>query len=149
MGLLSWQIWFLVAAILFILEMLSGTFVLLFLGIACTGAAICAALKLGFMYQCLTFCVISALTIFLFIKQKRVSSNKKDNDLKVANSERLIGKIGIITEEIPEFGSGSVKVDNETWMAISKEGEPIALNQSVKIVKISGVKLVVEIAKKD
>ena len=149
MELLSWQIWFLIAALLFILEMLSGNFVLLFLGLACTGAAICAAFKLSFMYQCLTFCAISSLTIFLFLRQKRISSNKKGNDLKAANSERLIGLIGIVTEEIPEFGTGSVKVENETWMATSESGKQISLNETVTIKKISGVKLVVEIAKKD
>ena len=88
-------------------------------------------------------------TIFLLLRQKRISSNKKGNDLKVANSERLIGLIGIVTEEIPEFGTGSVKVENETWMATSESGKQISLNETVSIKKISGVKLVVEIAKKD
>ena len=141
-GLLTWQIWAIIAAILLISEMLTGTFVLLFLGIACASAGIVAAFNFNFALQCLTFCLISSLTIFLFLKQKKL--NKKENSQnQVSNSERLIGKIGIVTEAIQEFGQGQVTVDNETWTAVSENQEAIKQDEKVRIKKISGVKLVV------
>lgn len=140
--LLPWQIWFIIAAILFISEMLTGTFVLLFLGIACTAAAICAAFNFSLAMQFLTFCVISTITILIFIKNK-IFSHTPQTVTQSTNSERLIGKIGTVSEAIPEFGAGSVKIDNETWMAISDTQEEIKLNEKVLIKKISGVKLIV------
>lgn len=139
-----WQIWFFVAIFLFALEMITGTFVLLFLGIACTGAAICAAFNLSSSVQWLTFCLVSLVTILLFLKHKFLNNkDKEDESQKVANSARLIGKVGVITEEIPEFGKGSVLVDNETWMAVSDTQEKIEVNKKVTIKDIQGVKLIV------
>ena len=58
------------------------------------------------------------------------------------NLDRVVGMIGIVTEEIKKNKPGEVKVDNKKWTAISNK--KIQIDKSVKIKKIDGVKLVVE-----
>ncbi len=134
----AWHIWFLFAAILFVAEMLTGTFVLLCFGIACTVSAICAAFFLNAGIQWLVFGIVSSFSLLFFLKRKT-----KNISTKVANSERLIGLIGIVTKKIPEFDSGIVTIRGEEWSAISEDHGQIEINQKVLIKEISGVKLIV------
>lgn len=58
------------------------------------------------------------------------------------NLDRVIGMIGIVTEEIRKNSPGEVKVDGKKWTAVSHN--KIAKDKSVKINAIDGVKLIVE-----
>lgn len=58
------------------------------------------------------------------------------------NLDRLIGTIGIVTEEITEKISGEVKVDGKRWTATSKE--KLSEGSEVEILSIDGVKLKVK-----
>ncbi len=135
---LAWHIWFFFAAVLFIAEMLTGTFVLLFFGISCTISAMCAAVGLGASIQWSAFCIVSSMTILFFMLKKKSKSSPR-----IANSERLLGLIGIVIKEIPEFGSGAITVKGEEWAATSEDHGQIAKDTKVLIKEISGVKLIV------
>ena len=70
-----------------------------------------------------------------FIKNKLISKEK-------TNLDRIIGMRGVVTEDIEDLVIGEVLVDGKKWSAISDSS--IKKGEKVKIVKIEGVKLVVE-----
>ncbi len=63
------------------------------------------------------------------------------------NTDRIIGKIGIVTQEISSLEPGEVKVDGKHWSAIASN--KISKNEKVKILSIEGVKLKVEKIKEE
>lgn len=63
---------------------------------------------------------------------------KKEN----TNLDRVIGMIGVVTEDINKNSIGEVKVDGKRWSAISDK--EIKKDTNVKILEVNGVKLKVE-----
>lgn len=62
--------------------------------------------------------------------------------------ESLLGKVGIVTQEIPVFGSGQVQLASERWTAELGEGdEPIPVGVRVKVVAVQGIRLKVSLMK--
>ena len=78
--------------------------------------------------------------VLLLIFTRSYLTTKFNNSVKT-NLDRVIGMKGIVTEEINN-NPGEVKVDGKRWMAISNK--KIEKNKEVKIIKIDGVKLIVE-----
>lgn len=84
------------------------------------------------------FVIVGTILLLLtrkFLKNKLVSKEK-------TNLDRIIGMRGVVTEDIEDLVIGEVLVDGKKWSAISNT--PIKKGEKVKIVKIEGVKLVVE-----
>ena len=61
------------------------------------------------------------------------------------NADSLLGKTAIVTEDIDNLaGTGQAQVAGQIWMARAKEEQFIPKGTRVKILEISGVKLMVE-----
>lgn len=86
--------------------------------------------------------VFILLGIILLILSRRIVKKIRSNDNEKTNLDRIIGLTGIVTEDIKKNVIGEVKVDGKRWSAISKE--KISKGDTVKVLKIDGVKLVVE-----
>ncbi len=93
--------------------------------------------------QVLVFLAVSVVLLIFtrpfavkFVNQNRVRTN----------ADSLIGKVGVVTVEIDNLESrGEVQVSGQIWSARSKEGEKkLEKGTQVKILEISGVKLIVE-----
>ena len=91
-------------------------------------------------------CFVITSTICLILT-KSIISKIKNHKITPTNLDRVIGDIGIVTEDIDEFNNGEVKVDVKTWTATSKE--TLKVGTKVKIVSINGVKLNVKSIKED
>ena len=73
---------------------------------------------------------------------------KKFKGQKVAtNLDRVIGQIGIVTEEIQKLVPGEVKVGGRYWTATANK--KIKKDAKVKVESIDGVKLVVREVKEE
>lgn len=84
--------------------------------------------------------VIIGTILLIFTKPyflKKIKIHKESTNL-----DRVIGMIGIVTEDITKFNPGEVKVDGKRWTAISDK--EIKKNTSVRVKKIDGVKIIVE-----
>ena len=68
---------------------------------------------------------------------KLIVKNKEKTNL-----DRVVGMIGIVTEEITKKKSGEVKVDGKRWTAIADK--KIKVDSTVRVLEIDGVKLKVE-----
>ena len=54
-----------------------------------------------------------------------------ENQTIATNSDRLIGKIAIVTKEIVEDGKGQVKVEYQNWPAITKDTGTFKVGEKV------------------
>lgn len=82
------------------------------------------------------------LGIFLLIISRPIVNKLRSKDNEKTNLDRIIGESAIVTEDIKKNEVGEVKVDGKKWSAISKE--KCLKGDTVKILKIDGVKLIVE-----
>ncbi|WP_300279480.1 NfeD family protein [Peptacetobacter sp.] len=91
--------------------------------------------------QLLIFGVSSSLMLFIVTK-KLV---KKDEEyVSNTNIDALIGKYGIVEEEVSNIKYGIVNLEGERWTAVSEDDIVIKKGEKVKVLKIDGVKLVVQ-----
>ena len=85
--------------------------------------------------QIMVFIVVSAISLLL---TRRIVGKIKGEKC-ATNLDRVIGKTGIVTEEITKLEPGEVKVDGKKWSAISTK--KISVGSKVEILSIDGVKL--------
>ena len=99
--------------------MLTLTFYLLWIGVGAAAAALVAAIAPGaFVLQVLAGCFVAVLlTLFTKPLTRRLRASRGYRDA----IDDLIGRRGIVLEEIDEGKNGIVKIGNETWSAQSNE----------------------------
>lgn len=82
------------------------------------------------------------LGIFLLVLSRPIVNKLRSKDNEKTNLDRIIGETAIVTEDIKKNVVGEVKVDGKRWSAVSKE--KCLKGDTVKVLKIDGVKLIVE-----
>ena len=135
-----WVIWLILAGILIVVEMLTLTFYLLWLGIGAVAAAVIdliwpGSLVLELVVGCI---VVLVLTIFTGPISRRFHSSRGFKDAV----DELVGKQGIVLEEVAPDKPGIVKVGNETWSALSNE--PLPRGEAVVVISRGSAVLQVE-----
>ena len=86
--------------------------------------------------------VFTISSILLLILTRNLAKKLKKTKVVPNNLDQVIGKIGIVTEDIEQDGIGEVKVLGKKWSAYSDK--EIEENSKVKVLSINGVKLNVE-----
>jgi inner membrane protein len=134
-----WAIWLIVGGVLFIAEMLTFTFYLLWLGIgAIVAAAVALAAPESFVWQALAGGAAAlVLTIFTKPLTRKIREARGYSDV----IDELVGKPGIVIEDIIDGKPGIVKVGTETWSAVSQE----RLHKDEKIIVIRRGTTVLEV----
>ena len=82
------------------------------------------------------------LGIFLLVISRPIVNKLRSKDNEKTNLDRIIGETAIVTEDIKKNVVGEVKVDGKRWSAVSKEN--CLKGDTVKVLRIDGVKLIVE-----
>ena len=104
---------------------------------------ILALCNVSWQTQVLVFVLLSLVLLLfglLFVK-KRI----KKMGYTPTNADRIIGMEGMVTETIDAIAAtGEVKVDGKRWTARSEDGSVIAEGEIVRILRIEGVKVIVE-----
>lgn len=137
-----WQIWLIIAILFFILEMMGPGFLLFWVGVGALLTMIVSIFVDNVAIQIGVFTISS--TLLLFCTRPFVRKFSK-NDTTVTNANSTIGKEGIVTKEInPVKGIGQIKVGGEAWSASTSDNTMIAEGEHVKVLKIDGVKAIVE-----
>ncbi|PEJ06932.1 NfeD family protein [Bacillus wiedmannii] len=127
----AWVIWFIIAGILFIAEMLSITFYMLWLGIgAVVGGLIALFAPEALLLQVVAGAIVS-LTLTFFTK--RISKNFREAKGFTDTVDMLVGKKGIVMQAITKEANGIVKVDGDIWTAIADD--PIDTGEKVIVIK--------------
>lgn len=140
----AWQIWLLAGIAMLVSEIFVPGIVMGLAGVACFTGAIAAGLGLGLAWQ-LGICLL-VLAIEVALLRPVVLRWLHDRRGEHTNLDAVIHAPGKVIEAIPgDSGFGQVKVGGEAWAAVSANGEAIAEGAKVKVLKIKGNKLVVEI----
>ena len=130
--------WMIVFLILVFIELATVNLVSIWFAIG----ALCSFIVSYFIdivyIQIITFIIVSSISLLL----TRKIVNRVKGQKEATNLDRVIGKIGIVTEEITKLEPGEVKVDGKKWSAISTK--KISVNSKVEILSIDGVKLKVK-----
>ena len=134
---LLWWHWIAFGLVLLILEIFSGTFLMLGLGVAAIVVGVIEVLfPLNLEMQLTIWLILSVLAIALWFKYMR------DNRVEqTGQSNYTLETKGTVTKTIEPNSRGEVKFDlpvlgNTTWIATSKEELPI--NTRVKIIEVKG-----------
>lgn len=93
--------------------------------------------------QIIAFCIVSVL-LLIFTRPAAVRWLNKDR--VKTNAGSLIGETAVVTERIDNLaGSGQVQVRGQYWTArTEEENTAVEAGKTVKIQRISGVKLIVK-----
>lgn len=136
-------VWLVILVILLAVEAVTlGLTTIWFAGgaLAAFGMAIAGTEVLS---QIVVFCVVS---ILLLIITRPAAVRWLNKGHVKTNAESLIGETAVVTELIDNLAnSGQVQVKGQYWTARAlADDQKIAIEKTVKIKEISGVKLIVE-----
>lgn len=137
-----WQIWLIAAGIFIIIEIITAGFLVFWLGIGALLAMIVSFFTDNILIQCSVFLLSSTALILATKPLVKKFINSKDNT--ITNAYSIIGKTGIVTQDIDSsVGKGQIKINGEIWSARSDSDTFIPKDSEVEILKIDGVKVVV------
>ena len=130
--------WFILFAILLIIELLTVGLVTVWFAIGAGAAIICSLFTDSITIQLVVFLVTSVISLLIM---KPILKKFKSFDITPTNLDRVVGKTGEVTKTIEPDKYGEVKIFGNTWTAASKSH--IDVGTKVKILSIDGVKLIV------
>lgn len=128
--------WLVIFVVLLIVELFTVNLVSIWFAVGALAAGLVAYFMDNMMIQITVFIIVSTISLLLTNKFVEKLRNGK---IVPTNLDRVIGKIGIVTEEITKLEPGEVKVDGKRWSAISTK--KIKVGRKVEILSIDGVKL--------
>lgn len=144
MEILQWlthpAFWFIVGLVLIIFEIMTLTFILLWVGIAAIITGITALMFPSLSVQLIVFS-ISTLLLLIYTRPLTRRWRKRTPNVQ-SGVYALIGKDGIVIEKITNYKNGSVKIGGELWSATSDS--MIDVGTRVVVVDIEGVTLKVK-----
>ncbi|SNS00827.1 hypothetical protein SAMN05192560_2200 [Methylobacillus rhizosphaerae] len=136
-------IWGILGLILIALEMLSGTFYILWFGIAALGLSLLTYLSptLGIAWQLLIYAVLSLGLLAIW---KRFYQRKSDDSSIGQSRGEEIGRVGTIVETVTQRQNGRITfaqgvLGSREWIAIADE--TIEAGNDAAIVAVEGNRL--------
>ena len=132
-------LWLILFLILLFIELITVNLITIWFAVGAVGAFITTYITDNFIIQIVVFIVISVITLLL---TKPIVKKVRNKNIEATNLDRVIGKTGVVTKEITKDNYGEVKVEGSIWTATSTK--KIEEKSRVKILKIEGVKLLVE-----
>lgn len=138
------ETWIVIAGVCFIGEMLTSGFFLLWFGVGASVAAVLNYMDFDPLTQFVVFILVSL--VLLAVSRPFAQRITKEPPRK-AVSDRLVGKKGVVMEDILPDKGGVVNIEGDIWRAIS----PVEIKKDTKIVvkKVESVKLLVDVARED
>ncbi len=133
-------VWTILAVVMLIGEIFTAGFFLLPFGIGAAAAALLAWFEAGSAAQWITFFVVSIIS--LFYVRRYVHGQEEHEPTPVASNRHLHAKATVLETIDPAAGTGMVRMESEEWRATT-DGETIESGTPVRVVRISGTRLVV------
>lgn len=136
--------WIIIFLILLFIELVTINLVTIWFAIGAIFAYITTFLTDNFTIQLIVFIVVSIISL---LATKPLTKKIRKRKYEPTNLDRVIGKEGVVTKDISKNSYGEVKVQGSIWTATSKK--EIIKGVQVKVLKIDGVKLLVEEVKEE
>lgn len=136
-------LWGALAAFLLINELVTGTFVMVFLAVGALVTGIIAEIfPMPFSFQLILFGTIAVGSLFAgrgFIK-KRLARTSKERDLPAPD---VLAEF-VLDSDIPAQGQAAVSYQGAPWTAMNMGVDHLPAGTRVRVVRTEGIKLIVE-----
>lgn len=135
-------IWILIAVIFAVIEGFTMGLTTIWFTVGGVSACIIALLGGPLLLQIAVFLIVSIILLYFTrpLAEKRLKIGHEKN-----NIDQIIGQTGLVIEDIEPYHTGQVKINGMIWTAIAKDkNENISKGELIKVIKIEGVKLIVE-----
>ena len=111
------------------------------------GALVCALAGGNIWLQLGIFIVLSLVCL---VALRPLAKKYLNNRVEPTNADRVIGQEARVTQDIDNIqGTGSVTIGGITWTARSEHDTPIPAGAMVRVLRIEGVKVMVEKSKEE
>ena len=139
-----WEMWIIVAVLLFIAEIFLPTFLPSCIAIGCLIGGIFAYFHFGVKIQLITFS-FGTLASFFGIRPFMLKYAHRKNGMVKTNTDALIGKVGRVTISIDNSkGQGRLTVEGDDWKAETENNEIINAGENVLITNVNSTILIVK-----
>lgn len=135
--------WLLIAGIFIIIELLTFTYLFLWLALAALIVALVAYISpvpLTLTWQLIVFSVLSIVVVVVWLKLHKKSQDSLGDNRMNNRAFRYVGRTVTIHEAIVN-GDGKVRIDDSYWRV---QGKDMPVGTKVKITDCDGVLLHVE-----
>ena len=140
---MAWYLWLILSGVFLIAEIFTVGFLIFWLSIGSLFAMIVSFFTSNLIVQTVVFVVSS--TVLIFATKPLVKKFAKNKDSIKTNVYSIVDKTGIVTKDIDSVEAvGQVKIEGETWSAISNDNKVIPKGTMVKVLEIKGVRALVE-----
>jgi len=135
--------WLIAMVVLLIIEAVVPGLISIWFALGALAALISALFHAPIWLQIVWFVAVSVLTLVLTRPLVRKYVN---NRVTPTNADMVIGKDAVVTERIDNLhAKGAVLLDGKTWTArMDQESEGAEPGETVRVLRIEGVKLIVE-----
>ena len=136
--------WLILLAICLLIEAMTLGLVTIWFGGGALAAFVVALFTDNVVAQVIVFLLVSFL---LLIFTRPVAARYINAKRTKTNVDSLVGQQGRVTEQIDNFkGTGVVYLNGLEWTARAEKDEIIEAGKAVTVKKITGVKVIVELA---
>lgn len=137
-----YYIWLIFACFFLVLEIFTESFFVCWFGVgALVSMLISFITPENYILQIIVGAAVSVILIFF---TKKFVKKVGPPDVP-SNVYTILGKKAVVITEIDNAsGKGQIKVDGDIWSAKSENGEKIAANSNVEILRVDGVKVIVK-----
>ncbi len=136
--------WIIAFIVLIFIELITVNLVSIWFAIGSIAAYVTTFFTDNFMIQLIVFVIVSIISL---LAMKPLTKKIRNRKYEPTNLDRVIGEEGVVTKDISKNTYGEVKVSGSIWTATSKKA--ISKGTQVKVLKIDGVKLLVEEVKEE
>lgn len=134
--------WLIALIVLLVGEAITIGLTFVWFAVGALGALIVSVLGGALWLQVVIFLALSGVTLAL---ARPVFARFLKTSHAATNADRVIGQTAVVTEQIDNLsGTGQVKVAGQIWSARSAHAVVIPTGTEVRVLKISGVKVMVE-----
>lgn len=135
--------WLIGVVVLLVIELLTMGLTTIWFAGGALAAFFVTLLGGSILVQMIVFLIVSFILLFF---TRPVAAKYFNGRREKTNTDSLIGKEAVVTEDIDNFAQkGIVVIGGMEWSARTADGSVIAKGQRVEIKEISGVKLMVQL----
>lgn len=136
-------VWLIAMVALLIVEAVVPGLISIWFALGALAALLAALLHAPMWLQVVWFLLVSVVALVL---TRPLAAKYVNSRVQPTNADALIGRECIVTEEIDDLrGTGAVSVSGKVWTArTGKDGVCVPKGDTVRILRIEGVKLIVE-----
>ena len=139
-----WQLLTIVCIACLILELLlsTGDFYIICFSVGAVAALLASFLGFSFTVQVITFAVIAVVCLF-FLRPLAITYLHRNEPERLSNADALIGRTGIVSQEIAADGYGRVAIDGDDWKAVSSDKAKI--EKGAKVVAVGRESIIITV----